>query len=529
MEKWEIPQFKFRSIPNSIIRDEWVKYKRNFQYIAAANEEKNATRLKNVFLAKAGPDVQEVFASLPGADVEEDKAKNIDPFKVAIEKLDEYFSPKQHEAFERNTFWNLKPQDEETMEKFLWRTLEVAQKCNFGTTLEESRSIAVIDKVILYAPVELKQQLLQKEKLTLDDVTRVVSSYESVKKQSMLMEGKSGSTPAYSEHGGGGGQKSELFNVQSSSRGPPTTGECYRCGHKDHYGNDPRCPARSVQCTRCKRYGHFSKRCKTEFGRRPTHPQSQNVVPAKRPGGSQNHWDNKKPKYNPRHERIAQVEDNTSDPDENTSFVYNISDGDEFIWVKVGGVLIQMLIDSGSAKNILDDRAWEHLRVQGAVTTNFRTDCDQIFRAYGRESAPLKIVCVFEADIAIDGAADRIEGSDTFYVVEGGTQPLLGRTTAKKLGVLKIGLSSVNAGEVQERRPFPKMKDIKLIVPVDESVTPVVQNVRRPPIALLTRVEEKLDQLLASEIIEPVKGKKGRRIVLLGLYIDCFITDTRCE
>ncbi|XP_038122357.1 uncharacterized protein LOC119770844 [Culex quinquefasciatus] len=181
MEKWEIPQFKFRSIPNSIIRDEWVKYKRNFQYIAAANEEKNATRLKNVFLAKAGPDVQEVFASLPGADVEEDKAKNIDPFKVAIEKLDEYFSPKQHEAFERNTFWNLKPQDEETMEKFLWRTLEVAQKCNFGTTLEESRSIAVIDKVILYAPVELKQQLLQKEKLTLDDVTRVVSSYESVK------------------------------------------------------------------------------------------------------------------------------------------------------------------------------------------------------------------------------------------------------------------------------------------------------------------------------------------------------------
>lgn len=49
----------------------------------------------------------EVFASLPGADLEEDKAKNIDPFKVAIEKLDEYFSPKQHEAFERNSFWNL--------------------------------------------------------------------------------------------------------------------------------------------------------------------------------------------------------------------------------------------------------------------------------------------------------------------------------------------------------------------------------------------------------------------------------------
>lgn len=518
MEKWDIAQFKFRSIPNSIIRDEWLKYKRNFQYIAAANEEKNATRLKNVFLAKAGPDVQEVFASLPGADVEEDKAKNIDPFKVAIDKLDEYFCPKQHEAFERNTFWNLKPQDQETMEKFLWRSLEVAQKCNFGTTQVESRSIAVMDKVILYAPVELKQQLLQKEKLTLDDVTRMVSSYESVKAQSLLMDGKLASGSTYTEHGSSGGQKSELFHVQSSSRGP-TVGECYRCGHKGHYGNDQRCPARNVQCTRCKRFGHFSKRCKTEFSRRPPPPQAPGAGSSKRPANPQHHWDNKRPKHDPRHEHIAQVEGNANDPDMNSSFVHNISDGDEFIWVKIGGVIIQMLIDSGSAKNILDDRTWEQLRSQGVVIFNYRTDCDQIFRAYGRCSAPLKIACVFEAKIAIDGATNRIEDSDTFYVVEGGTQPLLGRTTAKKLGVLKIGLSNINAGHVQEHRPFPKMKNIKLIIPIDESITPVVQNVRRPPIALLTRVEEKLDQLLATEIIEPVQGKYKKNIyiyILIG-------------
>lgn len=160
MDKWDIPQFKFRSLPNNVIRDEWQKYKRNFGYIAAANGEKDKTRLKNMFLARAGPDVQDVFSSLPGADVEEDEHNAIDPYKTAIEKLDEYFSPKHHAAFERNSYWTLKPMDDESMEKFLWRSLEVARKCDFGSTSEESRNIAVIDKVILFAPSELKEKFI---------------------------------------------------------------------------------------------------------------------------------------------------------------------------------------------------------------------------------------------------------------------------------------------------------------------------------------------------------------------------------
>ncbi|XP_055699602.1 uncharacterized protein K02A2.6-like [Phlebotomus papatasi] len=50
------------------------------------------------------------------------------------------------------------------------------------------------------------------------------------------------------------------------------------------------------------------------------------------------------------------------------------------------------------------------------------------------------------------------------------------------------------------------MKGIKIVIPIDKSVTPVTQHVRRPPIALLSKVEEKLDELLKSDIIEPVHG-----------------------
>lgn len=48
------------------------------------------------------------------------------------------------------------------------------------------------------------------------------------------------------------------------------------------------------------------------------------------------------------------------------------------------------------------------------------------------------------------------------------------------------------------------MKGIKLRIPIDKSVTPVAQHARRPPIALLGRIEEKLEQLEAADIIEKV-------------------------
>lgn len=77
------------------------------------------------------------------------------------------------------------------------------------------------------------------------------------------------------------------------------------------------------------------------------------------------------------------------------------------------------------------------------------------------------------------------------------------------LGVLVIGLPSthgVNMIDPAQKRPFPKIKGVQVEIPVDKSVVPVCQHPRRPPIALLSRIEEKLTSLLMSDIIEPVEG-----------------------
>lgn len=105
MDKWNITPFNFKTLPKNQLRDAWKRYRRNFEYMQLANQEKNKTRLRNIFLALAGPDVQEVFESIPGANVE--AREGVDPCEVALNKLEEYFAAKYHDIFERNLFWTL--------------------------------------------------------------------------------------------------------------------------------------------------------------------------------------------------------------------------------------------------------------------------------------------------------------------------------------------------------------------------------------------------------------------------------------
>ncbi|XP_062699139.1 uncharacterized protein K02A2.6-like isoform X2 [Aedes albopictus] len=482
MDKWDIPSFKFKLMPPNEVRDEWVRYKRQFEYLSLANNVTNKTRLKNIFLAKAGPDVQDVFSSLPGADVEE--RLGVDPFKVAMEKLDEYFAPKQHDAYQRFLFWTLKLKDEEPLDKFLLRAMESAGKCNFGNTRQEAYEICVIDKLIQLAPSDLREKLLQKETLVLDEVIKIVNSHGTVKLQASQMTVSSYGPSTSSQ---ASGAVNRIGNFPRDSRF-----NCSRCGRRGHSGKDPVCPARTRSCRICQKLGHFAECCRSSRGT------------AKRETRDESNFDHKRVKY--QHVRAIQ---NTDDEGKPYSFIFTVGDGDEFLWVKIGGVLIQTLIDSGSQKNILDDVTWEKMMAQGAKVENVRSVSDQTFRAYGRSSDPLVVKHVFESRIEVNEGQTPISTLATFYVIEGGSQALLGRATAKEMGVLTLGLPSTESPNVyrirsERKHPFPKVKGIKLIIPIDTTVTPVCQHVRRPPLALMDKIEEKLDSLLASDIIERV-------------------------
>lgn len=90
-----------------------------------------------------------------------------------------------------------------------------------------------------------------------------------------------------------------------------------------------------------------------------------------------------------------------------------------------------------------------------------------------------------------------------FIVVDGGQQCLLGDTTSKELGVLKVGLDINN---VEELKPFNKIIGLQVQIHMDTSIKPVFQPLRKVPVPLEAAVNKKLEQLLQRDIIEVKTG-----------------------
>lgn len=187
--------------------------------------------------------------------------------------------------------------------------------------------------------------------------------------------------------------------------------------------------------------------------------------------------------------------------------VYKITnENDELLKCRVGEVAIEMLIDSGSTYNLIDDKTWEYMKLNKAVYFSERYDRSKKFMAYGR--IPLELLTVFDAVIEVPDEDDVISTTTTFYVIQGGQQALLGKNTARKLGLLRVGLpSSFKEGvnQIKQVDAFPKIKDFQLVLPIDKNVTPVIQPLRRCPVPLLEQVKSKLDELLEMGIIERVE------------------------
>lgn len=92
-----------------------------------------------------------------------------------------------------------------------------------------------------------------------------------------------------------------------------------------------------------------------------------------------------------------------------------------------------------------------------------------------------------------------------FYVVNQIGKPLLGLDTASALEVLQIHTDTVVAN-VEKVEPLNKIKNVMVKLLIDKEVPPVIQPYRRVPIALEEAVNNKIDELVAMDVVEPVKG-----------------------
>ena len=169
-----------------------------------------------------------------------------------------------------------------------------------------------------------------------------------------------------------------------------------------------------------------------------------------------------------------------------------------------------VLIDSEASCNVIDQATWEVLKKK-SVQCESKKSSKKLF-AYGQKD-PIEVIGTFVSEIVC-----KISGNscvDEFTVVKGPARSLLGKNTAEKLGALRVGPDvcslTVEGSHADIREKYRevftgigKLKDFQLKLHIKDDITPVAQPVRILPFGLRVKVDEKLDELLAKDIIEEV-------------------------
>ncbi|XP_058820776.1 uncharacterized protein LOC131682958 [Topomyia yanbarensis] len=182
-----------------------------------------------------------------------------------------------------------------------------------------------------------------------------------------------------------------------------------------------------------------------------------------------------------------------------TSKVHERNDG--MITCKIDQFPVVFLIDSGAAINTITEQDWQKLIKSGAKIYKQRYDCDRQFTAYACQE-PLKVLMIFEAWVSINECKPRSYAE--FFVVQRAKKSLLCKRTAEDLKVLKVGLDVSNI-EVKSDA-FPKFPNVQVKLSIDPNVPQRKVAYLRIPVAMEERVDQKILEMLNSDVIEPAIG-----------------------
>ncbi|XP_049886660.1 uncharacterized protein LOC126381182 isoform X2 [Pectinophora gossypiella] len=398
---------------NASLGVRWEKWKRSLDiYLFAANIN-DSKKKRATLLHMGGPTLQDIYFNIPGAHIPVEPQPDVpgdqtsDVYKTAIDKLDDYFMPKQSSVYERHVFRLLKQDAGEKFEKFVLRLRTQSSKCKFSNE-EDSLIDQITEKC---ASNDLRKKILKLgDTVTLDKIITEANLLESVQRQ---LTDFSDST--------------QTINKIEIKRNNDSGMKCSRCGSLKHK-NDKYCPAKDKECLKCGYVGHFKSQCRTRASKRKNTNFNDNKHSAKRSRADlTNNNATFKPHSNP---------DVTS---QNINYIFYMDD-DTKVNCYIGGVNLELHIDSGSISNIISDKTWIQLKKQGIQVTNQIANPNKTFMAYGSDK-PLTVLGSFEAQISLGPESKK----DIFYVIKDGNRDLLGKDTAIALKVLKLGINNINS------------------------------------------------------------------------------------
>lgn len=389
----------------------WRDWKRSFMYYLDSKDEMTEARKLAKLMHFAGKDVQVIY--------EQEKAKSEDAesdgevvsdFVEALRLLDVVFLKQNNEPFQRSVFRRLEQKPEESTAAFVVRLREQASFCNFGSSAAMEKAIK--DQIISGGRLEKLRREMLKEDKPLEEVVKQAQAIENVEQFEKANKR----------------QPETLVNEVTTKRLKPdmeplrqkpntnntSAGACWACNREGHRRGDPACAARNKKCLKCNRMGHFSIVCRSQTrGRRPLN-------------------------------RVRAVEEEQENDE--VEYVFQVGKPKGTVKCRVGGVEIDVLIDSGTRRNLITEDIWKTMKERKVQTLDMVKGSDVSFKAYGQNQL-IPVVGRFKALLSLNGK----ESTQWFYVVKQGDVCLLGEETSIEHGVLKV-VRAVDSSE------FPKIK-----------------------------------------------------------------------
>ncbi|XP_058816640.1 uncharacterized protein LOC131679907 [Topomyia yanbarensis] len=484
-----LPQFRCDEIDKQKLFKAWKSWKGALEcyFDAYGIDDQEQKRAKLLHLG--GPQLQRVFQNLP--DRESFPLVSLEKrwYDVAINALDAFFQPYRQDCLERYRLRQIKQKEGERFVDFILRLRQQLSDCGFDKYPEDVKDVLteifMIDTVIegCYSQ-ELRRRILQQDK-SLAEIESLGVALEGVDQQVKDFGGRIKSAE----------MDQQTFRIDSDqvsfrkkNYNQPTgfkrkfiardEVKCFNCARRDHISTSETCPARGKVCHACKNVGHFESCCRSRKGYRASMTTKKVRTVAE----------------------SVPISENASDEiSMKTYYTFHTGNETNMIRCVVGGVKLDLLVDSGSDVNLIPDNVWGYLKHGKVVVQQCVKGSKRILKGYANDN-PLTTLGVFTTNVEVGHKIVRAE----FYVVAGGQRSILGDKTSKELGILRVGLQINQVASPV--LPFPKIKDVQVQIHTDPEIKPVFQPVRRVPIPLEAAVDKKLERLLATDIIEVKRG-----------------------
>ncbi|UYV83409.1 K02A2.6-like [Cordylochernes scorpioides] len=380
-------------------------------------------------------------------------------WEEVVTSIKKYFDPTPNIIVQRFKFTKRLQMPNETISEFITALKKIVEKCEFPDLEDRLRDTLVCG--ILNE--ELQSMLLMNSMLTFKVAQEMALAHEAaVKNVAEIKDGK----PREEMNVMGRAVKVRLRDEKKILK-------CFRCGNTNH--REEQCFFKDKRCFKCQKLGHISRVCKNGNWR-----SDRNNCSIGEEAEATNGLFN-----------VNQVKD--------TSNMRNY-----MVRVQTSGRDINMLIDSGTGKNIISEKTYIETWVK-SERPRIEKDATKLVQ-WNRQR--LSILGKIRADVKVNKRNITME----LLVVEGPGPNLIGREAFDQIG---IGLEWINYGDsvcqiTEElmdvfKEKLGQYRGPPVHIKIKTLGKPTFLRARTLPYAIRPKVEEALRKIEEQGILTPVE------------------------